>query len=96
MDEIREFTGVGCWNYCPRTLNPTDIPSRGSGAKELVNTTFWWNGPSFIAKAKDSVPIDADFTTEVQTEIAKSQPTLAHTLAVLELCNLTGLDKLID
>lgn len=39
---------------------------------------------------------DADFTTKAQTELAKSQPTLTHTLAVLELHNLTGLDKLID
>lgn len=98
VNEIREFTDVDCWNYCLGKLNPADMPSRGLGAKELVNTTLWWNGPNFIAKAKVSMPTipDADFTTEAQTELAKSQPTLTHTLAVLELHNLTGLDKLID
>ena len=98
VNEIREFTDVDCWNYCPGKLNPSDMPSRGLGVKELVNTTLWWNGPNFIAKAKVSMPTipDADFTIEAQTELAKSQPTLTHTLAVLELHNLTGLDKLID
>ena len=48
-----------------------------------------------MANAKVSMPTipDADFTTKAQTEIAKSQPTLTHTLAVLELRNKI---KLID
>ena len=40
VNEIREFTDVDCWNYCPGKLNPVDMPSRGLGAKELVNTTL--------------------------------------------------------
>lgn len=37
---------------------------------------------------------DTDLTNEAQTDIAKSQPTFIHTLAALQLCNLTGMDKL--
>ena len=63
MDEIRRLTDVLDWNYCPGTQNPADLPSRGLSAIELLDSTLWWNGPSFIAahapELTDNVPEEA-------------------------------------
>jgi len=78
MKEIRELTDSNCWNFCPGVLNPTNLPSRGLRAKELVDSNLWWTGPEFIAKEEIILPAapDIDLTTSAHTELAKTQPTL--------------------
>jgi hypothetical protein len=36
------------WHHVTSSLNPADIASRGSTPQQLINSTLWWNGPSFL------------------------------------------------
>ena len=55
-------------------------------------------GPDFIATAEVDPPTvpKIDISSEAQAELSKSQPTITHTLAALEVCNVRGLEQLID
>ena len=98
MNEIRELTDSSYWNYCPGMLNPTDLPSKGLEAIDLINKTLWWNGPDFIATSNICFPVvpDIDVTSETQTELFKCQPTMTRTLTALDVRNVVGMEKLID
>lgn len=45
---IQALTPPGSWYYVPTAENPADWVSRGVTAKKLVNSNFWWQGPSFL------------------------------------------------
>jgi len=48
INEIRQRTSGYCWQHCPGNVNPADLPSRGMSAKQMVNSSMWWNGPEFL------------------------------------------------
>lgn len=50
IKEITELVNKNLWKFCPGTINPADINSRGCGADELKSSDLWWNGPEFITK----------------------------------------------
>lgn len=48
VDEIRQLTSKEDWRHCPGDVNPADLPSRGLTGNEMINSSMWWNGPSFV------------------------------------------------
>ena len=50
VDEIHKLSDQDKWRFCPGADNPVDLPSRGCGGKELVESNHWWHGPSFLSK----------------------------------------------
>ena len=48
VSEIRMSPLINQWRYCPGTINPTDLPSRGLDARQLCNRAWWWEGPPFL------------------------------------------------
>ena len=64
------------WNYIKTDQNPADIASRGMSAKDLANSTLWWNGPDFCNQNELILPpfpthLDRDsddYLREVLTE----------------------------
>ncbi|KAJ8045018.1 hypothetical protein HOLleu_07935 [Holothuria leucospilota] len=44
------------WRYVPTKLNPADVASRGTTARELCESRLWWNGPEFLKKSRDYWP----------------------------------------
>lgn len=44
------------WNHVGSADNPADIPSRGMNAADLVESSLWWSGPSWLALPSESWP----------------------------------------
>jgi len=47
VKEIISFTQPEDWRHVPGSLNPADLPSRGSSPAELVSSR-WWEGPAWL------------------------------------------------
>ena len=56
VNEIRSLSPVEAWRFCPGSLNPADLPSRGISAQELSNKSLWFNGPDFLVIDEDLWP----------------------------------------
>ena len=48
VEELCSLTPKDSWKHCPGELNPADLPSRGLTARQLSNSSKWWNGPTFL------------------------------------------------
>ena len=48
VGEIDDSSNPDQWRYVPTHLNPADFGTRGMTAKELAESTRWWNGPEFL------------------------------------------------
>lgn len=60
VSKIQELSSSLNWYYVPTQLNPADIVSRGLLASELVNCSFWWNGPEFLTMDQSYWPLQKD------------------------------------
>ena len=56
VNEIHKLWLSEHWNYCPSSLNPADLPSRGLNANELSKSELWWHGPEFLKENKTKWP----------------------------------------
>lgn len=58
--EIRKLSSPEQWHFCPGTLNPADLPSRGIAAKALGQERLWLKGPEFLSQAEDQWPTNPE------------------------------------
>jgi len=48
VNQIQEITQTSQWRHVRTNENPADIASRGVKPSDLLNNTFWWNGPEWL------------------------------------------------
>ena len=48
VSEIRRLIPVNCWQHCPGSNNPADLPSRGLTPCELFVSKLWHCGPDWL------------------------------------------------
>ena len=46
--KIKELSSVSQWNHVDGEQNPADLSSRGLSSEELLKSTLWFKGPSFL------------------------------------------------
>ena len=51
--QIRDLTSPEQWRYIDTKCNPADYASRGLHARDLIDSTRWWNGPEILQRALD-------------------------------------------
>ena len=103
MDEIRQLTSKRDWRHCPGNLNPADLPSRSMTGVELVDSSIWWNGPSFLCFSEEEWPRDQPTIEANETalaELVKNPPEETHALtsseehpAEINLSNIINCDR---
>lgn len=71
--EIRSLSDPNKWRHVPGSMKPVDLPSRGCGAKHLVES-LWWEGPAWLKLPADQWPSSDDIENEeeINSEIKKS------------------------
>ncbi|GBO42559.1 hypothetical protein AVEN_160208-1, partial [Araneus ventricosus] len=77
---IRKLTNPEDWRHISGTLNPADLPSRGSNAEELVKS-LWWEGPNWLRMPIEDWPVSEtipDFDV-VNSEKRKSIVSVTNT-----------------
>lgn len=50
VNQILEITCAQQWKHVRTNENPADMASRGIKPSQLLNNTFWWNGPEWLVK----------------------------------------------
>ncbi|GBM62686.1 hypothetical protein AVEN_257282-1 [Araneus ventricosus] len=78
--EIRKLTNPEDWRHISGTLNPADLPSRGSNAEELVKS-LWWEDPNWLRMPIEDWPVSEtipDFDV-VNSEKGKSIVSVTNT-----------------
>ncbi|XP_075162598.1 uncharacterized protein LOC142235215 [Haematobia irritans] len=48
VSKIQNLVGKECWRHVKSEHNPADIISRGVRPQELIGSTLWWYGPSWM------------------------------------------------
>ncbi len=56
VTQILEITRPENWRHVPTDQNPADKPSRGMSAQEIVESSGWKQGPSFLYEEEESWP----------------------------------------
>ena len=57
------------WAHVPTEQNPADCASRGLMPPDLVNHTFWWEGPSWLSKEPIQTPIQPALSSDSAPEL---------------------------
>lgn len=75
VQEIRSLTTSDQWHYCPGSDNPADLLTRGIGARSLLQSTSWWEGPTWISSSHrwPLEPMSLSVQPQQITEQAKPQ-----------------------
>ena len=91
---IREYTAVEQWQYVPTSVNPADLASRGTSAKELAKS-IWLKGPAFLVNEDLPLGQVVDPVLVLGDPEVKAQ-CLASATAPLETGLLDRLDRFSD
>ncbi|XP_035210036.1 uncharacterized protein LOC118184472 [Stegodyphus dumicola] len=58
VSEIQSLTDPECWFHCSGSEKPTDLLSRGKNAFNLVRSSLWLQGPSWISQPESVWPVN--------------------------------------
>lgn len=75
--EIQQTSKNAKWRHIKSSDNPADILSRGATPQELIQSTLWWHGPSFLSLPNlDLATFDEKITLQEFPEEKKNKPVL--------------------
>lgn len=68
VSEIQGLTDPAQWFHCPGKDNPADLTTRGLYAENLVTSTLWLHGPSWLNGPTDLFPGGEPLVDEMPAE----------------------------
>ena len=102
VNEIRSVSSAESWHFCPGSLNPADLPSRGISGQELSNSSLWFSGPEFLTRDEEGWPKcparNPSESDEVLREVVKQPSNVVRSLVTNEVQQrpVADLSKIID
>ncbi|KAL5472994.1 hypothetical protein EMCRGX_G027441 [Ephydatia muelleri] len=86
VDEIRTLVPMDSWYHCPGETNLADLPSRGIGLCNTVDSSMWLNGPKWIADDEfEPQYSDTSIPEECLSEM-KVKDLMAHSVLITQGC----------
>ena len=76
--KICERTDWRQWHYVNNKCNPSNLPTRGLRAKDMPDTTLWWEGPEFLKLNMEDWP--------EQPHIRRTEEAAAEERTVEDIC----------
>ncbi|XP_044760395.1 uncharacterized protein LOC123317848 [Coccinella septempunctata] len=70
ISQIQSLTEPSDWHYVNTKQNPADILSRGIAPADLISSSLWWNGPTFLAMDPCDWPIEHKFDTIKNSDVS--------------------------
>ncbi|XP_026688312.1 uncharacterized protein LOC103522259 [Diaphorina citri] len=82
VKEIKSLSNGIEWRHIPGTLNPADLPSRGSNAKKFIQSR-WWEGPSWLKESQENWPVSNTNFDEEEIN-AERKKTVVSSMMILD------------
>ena len=97
VNEIRELTSIGDWNYVPTKYNPADDTSRYIPLFKLEKNHRWLNGPDFLKFHNYTPETESVSVNEVQRKETKEyEPSkIVSRLPIVNWNYYSSFDKLV-
>ena len=84
--KICERSHTRQWNYVNTKENPSDLPTRGMRAEDLVNCELWWKGPPFLRKPRWEWPEQPQIrSTESAAAEIRAPEDIARSIVMLQV-----------
>jgi len=80
VNTIRKLVPADNWKHCPGEDNPADLPSRGVTPTELVGSTLWRHGPSWLTLPEPRVEEELAMPDECMNELKARQSSTEYTI----------------
>ncbi|XP_036346632.1 uncharacterized protein LOC118755947, partial [Rhagoletis pomonella] len=78
VTKIIEKVGSQNWLHVDSASNPSDLASRGIIAQELVASSLWWEGPSWLQEERTQWPTqEKDYKTQLEQKRVQVHATTA-------------------
>lgn len=85
VNEIRALVPSDCWQHCPGTDNPADLPSRGLTPIDLALSDLWTKGPRWLGEpAEDELIQEIPMPMECAVELRVKERSAATNLLVIQ------------
>lgn len=68
VSQIQTFTNPNFWHHVNTAENPADLLSRGTTTYELLNSTMWFHGPTWLSTPEEDWPLQNKINSEVANQ----------------------------
>lgn len=72
VSEIQSITNTNDWRHVSSEENPADLISRGTTISDIINSSFWWQGPDWLSLDHNEWP-EPKFHYEVHTDVPEAK-----------------------